>query len=84
LSQPVNVVSAESAPALLLQGRADTTVAPRNAEALAERLRAVGVRTETFYLETDDHSTILRRFARPYRHEDPVLERITRFVGAAP
>lgn len=83
-SQPVNVVSARSAPALLVQGRADTTVAPRNAEALAAKLRGADVPVDTLMLDTDDHNTLLRRFARPYRGGDPVLAAIARFVGAAP
>jgi acetyl esterase/lipase len=83
-SQPVNAVSRASAPSLLLQGLADTTVLPRNTEALANRLRSAGVPVETLVLEHDDHSTILRRLARPYRHDDPVVARIEQFVGATP
>ncbi|MEI6458844.1 MAG: alpha/beta hydrolase [Pseudomonadota bacterium] len=83
-SQPVNFVSAASAPALLVQGLADTTVAPRNATALAERLRAAGVPVETLLLDQDDHSTVLRRLARPYRHGDAMLDRVAQFVRTLP
>ena len=84
LSQPVNFVSSASAPALLVQGLKDTTVRPRNADALGARLRAAGVPVENLLLEDDDHSTVLKRLARPYRHADPMVERVLRFVGAAP
>jgi acetyl esterase/lipase len=83
-SQPINAVSSASAPALLLQGLADTTVAPRNAESLAARMRAAGIPVQTVLLESDDHSTLLRRLSRPYRHGDPVVADIEAFVGATP
>ena len=83
-SQPVNVVSPLSAPSLLIQGLDDTTVWPRNVDALATRLRDVRVPVETLMLDHDDHSTILKRLARPYRHDDPVVDKVIAFVQAAP
>lgn len=83
-SQPVNVVSPLSAPSLLIQGLDDTTVWPRNVDALATRLRDAHVPVETLMLDHDDHSTILKRLARPYRHDDPVVDKVIAFVQAAP
>jgi acetyl esterase/lipase len=82
-SQPVNSVSPSSAASLLVQGLKDTTVWPRNAEALAVRLRASGVPVETVMLDEDDHSTVLKRLARPYRRDDRVLAKVVAFIGAA-
>jgi dienelactone hydrolase len=82
-SQPVNVVTSGSAPSLLVQGLKDTTVWPRNVEALAVRLRSVGVPVETLMLDEDDHSTILKRLARPYRRDDVVLGKVVEFIGTS-
>jgi len=82
-SQPVNSVGPASAASLLVQGLKDTTVWPRNTESLAGRLRASGVPVETVMLDEDDHSTVLKRLARPYRRDDPVLAKVVAFIGAA-
>nr|WP_255699811.1 alpha/beta hydrolase [Jiella avicenniae] len=42
-SQPVNFVSGDEPPALLITGDADTTVDPKNTRSLAARLKAAGV-----------------------------------------
>lgn len=83
-SQPVNYVDAASAPALLLHGLDDTTTRPRNSESLAARLRASGVPVEVRLLPGEDHTAILKRFARFYRADDPVYGELLRFLRAPP
>ncbi|ORE94997.1 alpha/beta hydrolase [Aurantimonas sp. 22II-16-19i] len=46
-SQPVNFVSGDEPPALLITGADDTTVDPKNTQSLAARLKAAGVPVET-------------------------------------
>jgi acetyl esterase/lipase len=83
-SQPVNFVDADSAPALLVHGLDDTTTRPRNTESLASKLRASGVPVEVRLLPGEDHSAILKRFARFYRADDPVYGELVRFLRAPP
>ena len=83
-SQPVNFVDAASAPALLVHGRADTTTRPRNTESFAAQLRASGVPVEVRLLPDEDHTAILKRFARFFRADDEVYDAIVRFVLAPP
>ena len=49
-SQPVNFVSGDEPPALLIAGDADTTVDPKNTRSLAAKLKSAGVPvTQTIY-----------------------------------
>jgi hypothetical protein len=34
-------------------------------------------------LDDDDHSTVLKRLARPDRRDDPMLAKVVAFIGAA-
>jgi len=83
-SQPVNYVDAASAPALLVHGAADTTTRPRNTESFAARLRSSGVPVEVQLLPGEDHTAVLKRFARIYRGGDGVYDAIVRFLSAPP
>ena len=83
-SQPVNFVDAASAPALLVHGLADTTTRPRNSESFAARLRASGVPVELRLLPGEDHTAVLKRFARFYRGGDEIYDAIVRFLAAPP
>ncbi len=83
-SQPVNFVDAASAPALLVHGLADTTTRPRNTESFAAHLRAWGVPVEIRLLPGEDHTAVLKRFARFYRADDEVYDAIVRFLAAPP
>ena len=83
-SQPVNFVSAASAPSFLAQGEDDRDVRPRNAISLAARLQAAGVPVELRLLKGEGHGSLLKHFVRPYRGADPLFEDIVRYLIAPP
>lgn len=80
-SQPINHVSAEAPPALLLASLNDVTVNPqRNTGGLAKRLRDLGVHVEETYYPRTDHGTLVAALALPLRGLEPVLDSIEQFV----
>ena len=79
-TQPIDFAGAGAPPVLLLTGRDDTTVRPRNSEALAARLAAVGVAAEVREYAGVGHIGILTSLARPFRGNAPALADIVRFV----
>lgn len=80
-SQPMQHVSKNSPPALLLAARGDTTVNPvRNSEALARRLKAAGVPVDLQVYERVSHVTLIAALATPLRGLAPVLDDIAAFV----
>jgi acetyl esterase/lipase len=78
-TQPVNWVSPESPPFVLITGAADRTVYPRNSERLSARLEAHGVEVRLLVLDGLGHTDVLTALARPLRWRAPVLEEVTRF-----
>lgn len=83
LSQPINFVDGAEPPALLLHGREDRTVWPRNSVHLAARIRSQGGRVTEQYFDDMNHSDILAAFSHYYRKRRTVLEEIDRFVEEA-
>ena len=79
-TQPVTFADAGNPPALLLTGAEDSTVYPRNSEALAARLRAAGVPVELKEYPGVGHIAIMTSIARPLRGQVPVLEDAVRFA----
>ncbi len=79
-TQPVTFADAAAPPALLLTGAEDTTIKPRNAEALAARLSAAGVDAQLVQYAGVDHIDIVTALARPLRGRAPVLEDVTDFT----
>jgi acetyl esterase/lipase len=80
-SQPMQYVSKNSPPALLLAARGDSTVNPvRNTEALARRLQAAGVPVGLQVYDRVSHVTLVAALAAPLRGLAPVLDNITVFV----
>ena len=79
-TQPVTHVDRTAPPALLLTGAEDTTVRPRNSEALAARLRAAGVGAEVKSYPELGHIGILTAVARPFRGKAPVVRDIAAFA----
>ena len=83
-SQPLAHASAASPPALLLAAATDSVVNPRRSTvAMADRLRASGVRVESALFDGVGHVTLLASMAQVLRGGAPVLERVTNFVQAA-
>nr|BFD39427.1 alpha/beta hydrolase [Pseudomonas sp. FFPRI_1] len=80
-SQPINHVSHDAPPALLMASNDDSLVNPqRNTGGLASRLRAAGVPVQEFYFSRTSHATLVAALSRPLRRLAPVLERISGFV----
>lgn len=84
-TQPIRHVSASAPPALLLAGRADTTVDPvRNTDGLARALREAGAEVQTTGYERLGHGLLVGALAPGLRWRAPVLEDLARFVAATP
>ncbi len=82
-TQPTRFVRADAPPLLLLHGSDDTTVAPRNAQRLADHVLAAGGRVEVKLYPGVGHIGLLARLAAPLRGGETVLDDITTFVRAA-
>ncbi len=62
-SQPINYVSGNEPPMLLIAGSADTTVNPDNTRSMAARIRAKGGRVEARIVPGVDHIGAISAFA---------------------
>lgn len=79
-TQPITWASAGDPPALLLVGADDTTVRPRNSEALGVKLRDGGVSADLRSYPKTGHVGLLLALARPFRGRAPVLRDVATFV----
>jgi acetyl esterase/lipase len=80
-TQPINFVSADDPPALLLHGAEDKTVFVRNSRALQARLAAARVKARVQVYPGLGHVGILTALARPFRGKAPVLNDVTSFAA---
>jgi acetyl esterase/lipase len=78
-TQPINHVTENAPPFLILHGTGDTTVFPRNAVALDKALREKGVSSELKFYDGTSHVGIILALAKPFR-KTPVLEDAVRFM----
>ncbi len=78
-TQPINLVSPEAPPFLLLAGSDDHTVSPRNSFSLARRLASAGVEAQVKEYPGIGHVGLLLALARPLRWRAPVLDDIDAF-----
>ena len=85
-SQPIvhaSSATATSPPALLIAPSKDNSVNPqRSTVAMAQRLRASGVRVDSELFDAVGHVTLVAAMASVLRGRAPVLERVTAFVNA--
>ncbi len=82
-SQPINHVSRDDPPALLIAAQGDKLVDPqRNTGGLATRLRAQGVGVEEVYYDHVNHVTLVGSLATPLRLLAPTLDTIEKFVAS--
>jgi acetyl esterase/lipase len=82
-SQPINHISANVPPTLLLAARDDDLVNPqRNTGGLAKRLREEGVPVSEHYYEGVSHITLVAALSKPMRGKAPALEEIVRFINS--
>lgn len=79
-TQPVTFADGTAPPALLLTGEDDTTVKPRNSEALSARLDGAGVDAELVRYEGVDHIDIVIALSRPLRGRATVLDDLSDFA----
>jgi acetyl esterase/lipase len=80
-SQPLFHASRASPPALLLAPVKDSVVNPiRSTVAMAQKLKAAGVRVEEEQFENVSHVTLVASMASVLRGRAPVLERVTAFI----
>jgi acetyl esterase/lipase len=80
-SQPINHVTVNAPPALLIAARNDSTVDPeRNTGALADRLRATGVPVREVSFTGVNHVTLLATLSSSLRRLAPSLDAIEDFV----
>lgn len=79
-TQPITFARADAPPTLLLTGLDDTTVRPRNTEALAKKLAELGAPVEAKKYPGITHAEILIALAPPLRTRAPVLADVSAFV----
>ena len=84
-SQPLSHASAASPPALLIAPVKDSVVDPvRSTVAMAERLKARGVRVESELFDGVSHITLIASMAQVLRGRSPLLSRVSAFVRSTP
>ena len=80
-SQPINHVSKDDVPALLIAANGDKLVNPqRNTGGMAARLRTQGIPVEEHYFDSVSHVTLVASMAAPLRMLAPTLDKVERFV----
>ncbi|MGI9026368.1 MAG: alpha/beta hydrolase [Burkholderiaceae bacterium] len=80
-SQPINHVTRDSIPSLLIAAKNDTFVYPeKNTEPMAERLRAAGAEVAVDLHGGVNHVTLVGAMSRPLRPLAPVVKEFTNFV----
>jgi len=81
-SQPINHVSKDAAPTLLIAANKDDLVNPvRNTGGLASKLRASGVPVEEIYYDRVNHVTLVGSLAAPLRFLAPTLDAVESFIN---
>lgn len=83
-TQPVTFARADAPPLLLLNGAADNLVPPRDALALAERMREAGGPVRVIIYDGIGHIDIMAGLSGVLRGASPLLADITGFVQALP
>lgn len=82
-SQPINHVSKDRPPALLIAANKDDLVNPvRNTGGLAKKLRANGVLVQEVYYDGVNHITLVASIAAPLRTLAPTLDTIEQFINS--
>ena len=81
-TQPVNLVSADAPPMLLLHGGEDTVVKPRHSVTLAAALNAAGSEAKAVEFAGQSHSDMVVKIARPFDRDDSVKGEIIRWLAA--
>ncbi|OVE82535.1 hypothetical protein BVY03_00695 [bacterium K02(2017)] len=80
LSQPINFVDGNEAPFLLLYGKKDTTVYPKNIISLSNKINEKGGVVKVIYYEKLNHTGIISRLSIPLRKNAKILDDIVAFT----
>ena len=80
-TQPVNFVTRAAPPMLLAAGTADDIVQPRNSEALAARLRQLGVPIALKLYPGKSHIDLAKSLSKPFRGTTPALADSVAFMN---
>lgn len=80
-SQPINFVTANAPPTLLIHGTGDRRVDPSNSTRLAGRLSDLGVEVTLKLYEGAGHAEIVASLAPPLQFTNNTLEDIQRFLA---
>lgn len=81
-TQPVNFVSGNEPPMLLMHGGADETVHAEDSEILAERVRAAGGSARLVIYDGIGHIRLIAQLAAPLRWLGPQSRAIAAFIDA--
>ena len=82
-TQPIDFVTPQAPPTLLINGSADTTVDPRNSTRLAAALEAAGRPVEHRVYPDIGHARIVAGFSEPLSHGVPVTDDVLHFIDPA-
>lgn len=82
-TQPINFVRGDAPRALLIAGKADQVVSPKNSIALAKALQAAGAQAQLELYPGLSHADVLLALSRTFRGKAPVLTRVTEFLRSA-
>ena len=80
-SQPINFIDGDEPPMLLLQGGDDGEVTPQNAEAMSERVQAMGGHASLKIYPGVGHASIMLSFARGTQARVPSLRDTLAFIA---
>jgi acetyl esterase/lipase len=83
-TQPINHVDGHNPPMLLIAGKDDTTVEPRNTTVLAARIAAAGGPVEDKLYPGLGHIGLITAFAPLFSGRAPVLDDVWQFVTSHP
>jgi acetyl esterase/lipase len=79
-ARPVNFAAGKHPPSLLIAGKSDLVVDPKNTKELADALRRSGNRVEVSDYRRVGHLLLVGSLAAPFRQFAPTLDEIVRFV----
>ncbi len=80
-SQPVNFVTGQEGPVLLIHGLKDNRVKPRNSQSLANAITSAGGNVDLLLYEKSGHAQVLTGLAKPLRWTSPVAADALGFIN---
>ncbi len=79
-TQPISFARAGAPPMLLMHGTADTIVQPRNSQALATKLAALGAKVDLKLYAGKSHTDTIKSLSPAFRGSTPALADATAFL----